>query len=331
MSPRVEACYREAMRTRTLGKTDISVSNLCLGTMQFGWTTDEHSAFAVLDAFVAAGGNFIDTADVYSRWSPGNPGGVAEEIIGRWMKQRGNRDSLIIATKVRGKMWEGRDGEGLGRAHIERAISDSLRRLQVDHIDLYQCHYPDGETPIEETLTVFNELVRAGKVRAIGASNYGADQLSRALDLSTEKSLPTFETLQPHHNLVHRIEYEAELARLCEDQLIAVIPYSPLAGGFLTGKYHRDAPLPESQRAGRAKEYMTDQGFGVIDALQRIASDRGTSIPAVALAWQLGKPAVTAPIIGANTTQQLADLLPAADLELTLTEMSALDNASASF
>ncbi|MBF6601144.1 MAG: aldo/keto reductase [Dehalococcoidia bacterium] len=319
------------MQTRTLGKTDISVSNLCLGTMQFGWTTDEQSAFAVLDAFVAAGGNFIDTADIYSRWSPGNPGGVAEEIIGRWMNQRGNRDSLIIATKVRGKMWEGRDGEGLGRAHIERAISDSLRRLQVDHIDLYQCHYPDGETPIEETLTVFGELIRAGKVRAIGASNYDADQLSRALDVSMQRSLPAFETLQPHHNLVHRSEYEAELARVCEDQLIGVIPYSPLAGGFLTGKYHRDAPLPESQRAGRAKEYMTDQGFGVIDALRRIAGDRGTSIPAVALAWQLGKPAVTAPIVGANTVQQLADLLPAAELDLTLTEMSALDNASASF
>jgi aryl-alcohol dehydrogenase-like predicted oxidoreductase len=319
------------MNTRTLGKTHLKVSNLCLGTMQFGWTTDEHSAFAVMDAFVAAGGNFIDTADVYSRWSPGNPGGVAEEIIGRWMKARGNRDSLTVATKVRGQMWEGADGEGLGRAHIERAIDDSLRRLQVDHVDLYQCHYPDKGTPIEETLTVFGELIKAGKVRYIGASNYDADQLAAALRAAEDKSLPAFETLQPHHNLVHRSEYEAELAKICEDQLIGVIPYSPLAGGFLTGKYRRGEPLPESQRAGRAKEYMTDEGFGVIDALERIASDRKTTVPAVALAWQLKKPAVTAPIIGANTPEQLSDLLPAGDLELTLTEMSALDNASASF
>ncbi len=319
------------MNTRPLGKTKLQVSNLCLGTMQFGWTTDEHSAFAVMDAFVAAGGNFIDTADVYSRWSPGNPGGVAEEIIGRWMKARGNRDSLVVATKVRGQMWEGADGEGLGRAHIERAIDDSLRRLQVDHVDLYQCHYPDNGTPIEETLAVFGELIKAGKVRYIGASNYDANLLSAALRASDETSLPALETLQPHYNLVHRSEYEAELARICEDQLIGVIPYSPLAGGFLTGKYRRGEALPESQRAGRAKEYMTDQGFGVIDALERIASDRKTTVAAVALAWQLKKPAVTAPIIGANTPEQLADLLPAGDLELTLTEMSALDNAAASF
>jgi aryl-alcohol dehydrogenase-like predicted oxidoreductase len=319
------------MNTRSLGKTDLQVSNLCLGTMQFGWTTDEHSAFEVMDAFVEAGGNFIDTADVYSRWSPGNPGGVAEEIIGRWMKQRGNRDALVVATKVRGQMWEGADGEGLARKHIERAIDDSLRRLQTDRVDLYQCHYPDTNTPIEETLTVFGELIKAGKVRYIGASNYDADQLSAALRISDDKSLPAFQTLQPHHNLVHRTEYEAELAKVCDDQLIGVIPYSPLAGGFLTGKYRRDAPIPDSQRAGRAKEYMTDAGFGVIEALERVASDRKTTVPAVALAWQLQKPAVTAPIIGANTTEQLAALLPAGDLELTLTEMSALDNASASF
>ncbi len=319
------------MDMRPLGNTDLRVSNLCLGSMQFGWTTDEHSAFRVLDAYVAAGGNFIDTADIYSRWSPGNPGGVAEEIIGRWMRQRGNRGRLVIATKVRGEMWEGADGEGLGRAHMERAVEDSLRRLQVETIDLYQCHWPDEKTPIEETLTVFGELIRAGKVRHIGASNYSAAQLDDALRAGAGHALPRFETLQPHYNLVHRSEYEAALAEVCGREGIGVIPYSPLAGGFLTGKYRRDAPLPESQRAGRAKEHMTDAGFGVVDALTRVAAGRGTTVAAVALAWELAKPAVTAPIIGANTPQQLADLLPAADLRLTAAEVSALDAASASF
>ncbi|MHB8684915.1 MAG: aldo/keto reductase [Dehalococcoidia bacterium] len=319
------------MDTRTLGNTDLGVSELCLGTMQFGWTTDEHSAFQVLDAYVAAGGNFIDTADIYSRWSPGNEGGVAEEIVGRWMKQRGNRAQLVVATKVRGEMWKGADGDGLSRAHIERAVEDSLRRLQVDTIDLYQCHWPDEKTPVEETLTVFGELIRAGKVRYAGASNYSAVQLADALRVADEKSLPRFQTLQPHYNLVHRSEYETALAQLCEEQHIGVIPYSPLAGGFLTGKYRRGAALPESQRAGRAKEYMTDEGFGVADALARIAAGRGTAVAAVALAWQLTKPAVTAPIIGANTPEQLAELLPAAGLRLTPAETSALDAASASF
>ncbi|MDE3096426.1 MAG: aldo/keto reductase [Chloroflexota bacterium] len=319
------------MELRPLGNTGLRVSDLCLGSMQFGWTTDEHSAFRVLDAYVAAGGNFIDTADIYSRWSPGNPGGVAEEIIGRWMRQRRNRARLVIATKVRGEMWKGDDGEGLGRAHIERAVEDSLRRLQVDTIDLYQCHWPDEKTPIEETLTVFGELIRAGKVRHIGASNYGAAQFDDALRASAGHALPRFETLQPHYNLVHRSEYEAALADVCGREGIGVIPYSPLAGGFLTGKYRRAAPLPESQRAGRAKEHMTDAGFGVVDALTRIAEGRGTTVAAVALAWELAKPAVTAPIIGANTPQQLGDLLPAADLRLTAAEVAALDVASASF
>ena len=319
------------MQLRTLGATDLRVSVLCMGTMQFGWTCDEHAAFQVLDAYAAAGGNFIDTADIYSRWSPGNPGGVSEEIIGRWLQARRNRSGLIIATKVRGEMWKGPDGEGLGRAHIERAVEDSLRRLQVETIDLYQCHWPDEETPIDETLGVFADLVKAGKVRYVGASNSTADQLSKALRKSGDLRLPRFETLQPHYNLVHRTEYEADLARLCEEHLIGVIPYSPLAGGFLTGKYRRDAALPKSQRAGRAKAYMTDKGFAVIDELARVASDSGTTPAAVALAWTLARPAVASPIIGANSPEQLADLLPAANLALSLTELSALDAASASF
>ena len=317
------------MQLRPLGATDLTVSNLCLGTMQFGWTANETASFAVMDAFLEVGGNFLDTADVYSRWAPGNPGGVSEEIIGRWLKERGNRDRIVIATKVRGRMWDGPDGEGLSRAHITRAVEDSLHRLQVDAIDLYQCHSPDENTPIEETLTAFAELIAAGKVRYIGASNFSAAQLSEALRVADEKGLPRFASLQPHHNLVHRAEYEAELAALCKRERLGVIPYSPLAGGFLTGKYRTGVALPKSRRAGNAKRYMNPPGFAVIDAIDAVAQSRGTTIAAVALAWQMTRPAVTAPIIGANTPEQLADLLPATDLELTADEVTALEAASA--
>ena len=317
------------MQLRPLGATDLTVSKLCLGTMQFGWTAGERAAFAVMDAFAEAGGNFIDTADVYSRWARGNPGGVSEEIIGRWMKERGNRDRLVIATKVRGRMWTGPDGEGLSRAHITRAVEDSLRRLQIETIDLYQCHSPDEDTPIEETLTAFADLIASGKVRHVGASNFTAGQLSEALRVAGEKSLPRFAALQPHHNLVHRSEYEAELAGLCEREHLGVIPYSPLAGGFLTGKYRRDRPLPRSQRAGNARRYMNPPGFAVLDTLDSVAAAHDTTTAAVALAWQMTKPAVTAPIIGANTPEQLADLLPATDFELTADEVNALETASA--
>ncbi len=297
--------------------------------MQFGWTADERASFDVMDAFAAAGGNFIDTADIYSRWTPGNPGGVSEEIIGRWMKQRGNRGGIVIATKVRGEMWKGDDGEGLSRAHITRAVEDSLRRLQVDAIDLYQCHWPDEGTPIEETLAVFGELIAAGKVRYIGASNYTAAQFADALRAAGANGLPRFATLQPHHNLVHRSEYEAALAALCEREGIGVIPYSPLAAGFLTGKYRKGRPLPKSQRAARVKKYITDAGFAVVDALDAVAHAHAATIPAVALAWELTRPAIQSPIIGANSPAQLADLLPAADLRLTADEIAALDAASA--
>lgn len=319
------------MRLRALGATGLNVSNLCLGTMQFGWTAGERAAFAVMDAFVEAGGNFIDTADVYSRWAPGNPGGVSEQIIGRWMKERGNRADIVIATKVRGRMWPGPDGEGLGRSHITRAVEESLRRLQVDSIDLYQCHSPDNNTPIEETLTVFGDLIAAGKVRHIGASNFSADQLSEALRVADEHGLPRFPALQPHHNLVHRAEYESELASLCERERLGVIPYSPLAGGFLSGKYRPGQPLPRSRRAGNVKRYMNAPGFAVLDALDAVAQGRDTTVSAVALAWQMTRPAITAPIIGANTPEQLADLLPATELALATEEVAALDTASAGF
>lgn len=317
------------MNTRQLGKTDLKVTSICLGTMQFGWTADEAASFDVMDAYFEAGGNFIDTADIYSTWSPGNPGGVSEEIIGRWMKVRGNRDRIVIATKLRGKMWDGPDGEGLSRAHIERAIEDSLRRLQVETIDLYQTHWPDEDVPVEQTQTVFGELIASGKVRHVGASNYGAPQLEKALTVARESQLPPFVSLQPHYNLVHRSEYEAELAALCEREGIGVIPYSPLEGGFLTGKYRRGGTLPQSPRAKMIMEHATDQAFDVVDALAEIAAGYGATIAAVALAWLLAKPGITAPIIGANSREQLVELLPASGLRLGAAEIARLDRVSA--
>lgn len=317
------------MKLRQLGQTDLQVSELCLGTMQFGWTADEAASFAVMDAFVEAGGNFLDSADIYSRWAPGNPGGVSEEIIGRWIKARGNRDEIVVATKLRGQMWDGPEGEGLHRAHIERAIDDSLRRLQIETIDLYQCHWPDDDTPVEETLLVFGELIESGKVRYVGASNYTAEQLGEAQSIAGERGLVRFATLQPNYSLVHRSEYETALAGLCGQEGIGVIPYSPLAGGFLTGKYRKGQPLPKSQRVSGAKEKMTDEGFGVLAALDTVAEAHETSLAAVALAWLISKPTVSAPIMGANTPEQLQDLLPASELQLDPDELAALDTASA--
>jgi aryl-alcohol dehydrogenase-like predicted oxidoreductase len=318
------------MKTVPFGQTGLRVSNLCLGTMQFGWTADEAASFAVMDAFAAAGGNFIDTADIYSRWHPGNPGGVSEEIIGRWMKARGNRNKLTIATKVRGPMWDGPDAEGLSGAHITRAVEDSLRRLQVETIDLYQTHWPDDNTPQEETFTVFAELIAAGKVRYIGLSNYRTGQLEEALGLA-EKGLPRFVSLQPHYNLVWREEYESRKMQFCADNGIAVIPYSPLEGGFLSGKYKRGEKPPKTPRSYGARKFMTDEGFAVTEALASIAAEKGVSVSAVAIAWLLHRPAITAPIIGANSPAQLADLLPASELSLSDGDVLRLNAASEPF
>jgi aryl-alcohol dehydrogenase-like predicted oxidoreductase len=238
---------------------------------------------------------------------------------------------MVVATKVRGRMWAGPDGEGLSRAHITRAVEDSLRRLQIETIDLYQCHSPDAKTPIEETLSVFGELIDGGKVRYIGASNFTAAQLAEALRVAEAKRLPRFATLQPHHNLVHRAEYEVDLVPLCEREGIGVIPYSPLAAGFLTGKYRPDQPSPRSARMNRVREYLNAPGFAVLEALDGIAAAHSTTLPAVALAWQVTRPAVAAPIIGANSPEQLAELLPATELTLLPDEIAALDRVSASF
>lgn len=317
------------MNYRKLGRTGLKVSELCLGTMQFGWTADEATSFAVMDAFVEAGGTFIDTADVYSRWAEGNPGGVSEQIIGRWLKARGNRGALVLATKARGRMWDGPNGEGLSRMHIIRACEDSLCRLDTDFIDLYQTHAFDADTPIDETLRALDDLVKAGKVRYVGASNYPAWRLTKALWTSDKLGLARYDSLQPHYNLAHRAEFERELKPLCEDQGIGVIPYSPLAAGFLTGKYRRDN-VPTSARAeGIQKRYFNDRGWAILAKLEEVAAARSLTVAQIALAWLLTQPVVSAPIIGANSVEQLGESLGVAGVRLTTGEMDALNQVSA--
>jgi aryl-alcohol dehydrogenase-like predicted oxidoreductase len=319
------------MHYRTLGHTGLKVSELCLGTMQFGWTTDEKNAVEVMDAFVAAGGTFIDTADIYTMWGPRGlaAAGESEEIIGRWMKARRNRADVVLATKVRGKMWEGPDGEGLSRARVMRCCEDSLRRLQVDHLDLYQCHWVDLDTPIDETLSALDDLVRAGKVRYIGASNYPAWRLMEALWRSDRRRYERFVSYQPQYSLMERAGFEMEAMPLCKHHGLGVIPYSPLAGGFLTGKYRRGVVV-DSMRAGEVRDnYANDRGFAVIDALQKIGREHGKSVGQTALAWLLTNPVVTAPIVGANTAAQLRDSLGAAGGRLSPAEMQTLHGLTA--
>jgi aryl-alcohol dehydrogenase-like predicted oxidoreductase len=316
------------MEYRTLGRTGLRVSEICLGTMQFKWTTDEPNSYAVLDAFYEAGGNFLDTADVYSRWAPGLVGGEAETIIGEWMKRKGNRKDIVLATKVRGRMWEGPDGEGLSRTHIMRAVEDSLRRLQTDVIDLYQTHSPDENTPIEETLRALDDLVRQGKVRYIGCSNYNGQQLDEAIRVARQFRLSEFLTHQPHYSLVERENFERNVLPTVKQYEIAVIPYSPLGRGFLTGKYRRGQPLPESKRRGSVEKLLTDKNFDLLEKLEELGRARGKTPGQMALGWLLTHEWVAAPIIGANTPEQLADSLGAAGLKLSDDEMRTLDALS---
>jgi aryl-alcohol dehydrogenase-like predicted oxidoreductase len=318
------------MEFRKLGRSGLKVSELCLGTMQFGWTADEVLSFKILSAAFEAGINFIDTADVYSRWAPGNPGGVAETIIGKWHKQaRIPRDKLVIATKVRGKMGDGPNDEGLSRAHITQAVEASLHRLDTDYIDLYQTHFYDENTPIEETLRTLDNLVHQGKVRYLGCSNYPAWRLTEATWTSEYYNLARYDSLQPHYSLVHRDEFERELAEVCRTYGIGVIPYSPLAGGFLTGKYRKDQSTPESARLGGVqRRYYNDRSWAILDAVEKLAQELGKSISQVALAWQLSNPLITSPIIGPRTLEQLDDNLGAVGLRLDPAQESGLDQTS---
>lgn len=317
------------MECRILGLTGLNVSPLCLGTMQFGWTADEVISHRVLSVAFEAGINFIDTADIYSRWAEGNPGGVAEQIVGRWMKQNNiPRDRVILATKVRGNMGGGLEDEGLSRKHILKSVENSLRRLQTDYIDLYQAHWPDEKTPIEDTLCVFDDLVKQGKVRYVGASNYPAWELMQALWTSDRNSLSRYDCLQPHYNLVHRDEFERELAAVCRTYHLGVIPYSPLAGGFLTGKYRRNL-VPTTPRAIGVKRYFKDYNWSLLDQLDSLAKEKHASISQIALAWLLDNPLITSPIIGANSLEQLKDNLGAVDVHITPAEKKNLDKDSA--
>jgi aryl-alcohol dehydrogenase-like predicted oxidoreductase len=318
------------MLMRRLGRTGLRVSALCLGGNTFGWTTDQKASEAVLDAYLEAGGNFIDTADVYSRWVPGHTGGESEDVLGKWMTARGNRRGVIIATKVMGPMGPGPNDTGLSRQHIVEGVEDSLRRLQTDFIDLYQAHWDDRDTPLEETLRAFDDLVRQGKVRYIGASNYHAWRLTRALWESDRRAYVRYESIQPKYNLVFRDEYERELEPLCLEQSIGVIPYSSLGSGFLSGKYHRGRELPKTARAGNVEKiYMTDRGFTVLEAVEKVAAGTGATPAQVALSWLAHRPGITAPIASATSVTQLKELLAGIELQLDPDARATLDRASA--
>jgi aryl-alcohol dehydrogenase-like predicted oxidoreductase len=318
------------MLMRKLGRTGLRVAALCLGGNTFGWTTDQKASEAVLDAYVEAGGNFIDTADVYSRWVPGHKGGESEEVLGKWMKARGNRRAVVIATKVMGPMGPGPNDTGLSRQHIVEGVEDSLRRLQTDFIDLYQAHWDDRDTPLEETLRAFDDLIRQGKVRYIGASNYHAWRLTRALWESDRRAFARYESIQPKYNLVFRDEYERELEPLCLEQEVGVIPYSSLASGFLSGKYRSGEPLPKTARAGGVeKTYMNERGFRVLAAVEKVAAATSATAAQVSLSWLAHRPGITAPIASATSVPQLKELVGAIDLKLDAEQTAALDQAGA--
>ena len=304
---------------RLLGRTDLRVHPLCLGGNVFGWTADEAQSFAVLDAYAAAGGNFIDTADVYSAWIPGNQGGESETIIGRWMMSRGTRGQTIVATKV----GSAPGAKGLAAGTIAHAADASLRRLGVDRIDLYFAHIDDTTTPLEETLSAFDRLVKAGKVRHIAASNYSATRLAEALAISDRHGLARYAVLQPHYSLAHRHDYEGALLDLCLREGIACVPYFSLAMGFLTGKY-RPGTAVDSPRAVGAGKYLDERGLKLLAALDALAAGRHTTVAAVSLAWLRQQPSVAAPIASARTPAQLADLLPMVTLSLTAAEIARL-------
>ena len=315
------------MITRELGRTGLRVAPLAFGGNVFGWTADEATSFKLLDAFVDAGFNLVDTADVYSAWVPGHVGGESETVIGRWLKARGQRDRIVLATKVGMKLGEGRSG--LSRRWIRQAVEDSLRRLQTDHIDLYQAHQDDTSTPLEETLSAFAELIREGKVRAIGASNYSAIRLAEALQTSQRLGLPRYETLQPHYNLVERALYEAELEPLCRAEGLGVINYFGLARGFLTGKYRSEADLAKSVRGAGVKAYLNERGLRILAALDAAAARLQATPAQAALAWQIARPGITAPIVSATSAAQWQELAAAARLVLDAATVAELDQASA--
>jgi len=314
------------MQLRPLGRSSLAIAPLAFGGNVFGWSVDEKRSFELLDAFVDAGFNLVDTADVYSAWVPGNRGGESETIIGRWLKSSGKRDRVVIATKV--AKWA--EQPGLSPVNIQQAVEGSLRRLQVDCIDLYQAHEDDASVPLAETLGAFGRLVEQGKVRVIGASNYTADRFAEALKVSAEHGLPRYESLQPEYNLVRRAGYERELEPLVRREQVGVISYYALASGFLSGKYRSEADLAKSRARGAGvRKYLDPRGLGILDALDRVAAAHHATPAQVALAWLIARPDLTAPIASATSVEQLEELLGAVKLALAPDEIALLDRASA--
>ena len=315
------------MQKRPLGRSGLEVSALVLGGNVFGWTADAATSFAVLDAYVAAGGNCIDTADVYSRWAPGHQGGESERVIGQWLSVRGNRERVLIASKVGMEMAP--DKKGLRRQYILQAVEESLERLQTDYIDLYQSHKDDPDTPIDETLEAHAILVKQGMVRAIGASNFSAERLSESLAVSELHGWPAYCSLQPHYNLCERADYEQKLEPVCKEEGLGVIPYFSLAAGFLTGKYRSEADLAKSPRGQAVKKYLNERGFRILAALDQVAKQTSSTPTAVALAWLLARPSITAPIASATSVEQLQTLIAGTQLKLDAEAVALLDRASA--
>ena len=313
------------MQLRQLGRSPLQVAPLIFGGNVFGWTADETMSFRLLDQFVDAGFNAIDTADVYARWLPNSVGGESETVLGKWLKARGHRDKVVIATKCGFDM--GDDRKGLSKRWIAQAVEGSLARLQTDYIDLYQAHTDDETVPLEETLSAFADLIKAGKVRAIGASNYSAERLRAALDISARLGLPRYETLQPHYNLVEREKFEGALADLCAQEQLGVIPYYGLAAGFLSGKYRSEADLTQSVRGRGIKKYLSERGLKVLAALDEIGARHAATPAQVALAWLMTK--IAAPIASATTPEQLTQLMAAASLSLSAADITQLDGVSA--
>ncbi|MGY4305599.1 aryl-alcohol dehydrogenase-like predicted oxidoreductase [Bradyrhizobium sp. USDA 4369] len=316
------------MKMRPLGRSGLLVPPLCFGCNVFGWTVDEAASFRLLDKVLEAGINFLDTADVYSRWVPGHTGGESETIIGKWMKLRGNRDKIILATKVGMDMGDGK--VGLKPDYIARAVEDSLRRLQTEVIDLYQSHKDDETTPQEETLAAYDKLIKAGKVRVIGASNFSAERLQAALDIAKANNLPRYESLQPEYSLAERSSYEGALQRVCESNDVGVITFFSLAAGFLTGKYRSEADYGKSPRGQRGiPKYMNERGLRILAGLDAVAKETGAEPASIALAWLLAKPSVTAPIASATKPEHVDTLVAATRLTLTPDQVARLDAASA--
>ncbi len=315
------------MDKRRLGSSGIEVAPLALGGNVFGWTADEAMSFRILDAFTAAGFNLIDTADSYSKWVPGNRGGESEAIIGKWLKRRGNREKVVIATKVGSEMGPGE--KGLSKSYILSAVEKSLQRLQTDYIDLYQSHFDDPETPVGETLDAYAVLIGQGKIRAIGASNYGAERLSQAMEICEQRGFPCYRTLQTLYNLYDRADYEANLQPLCLKKGLGVLTYFSLASGFLTGKYRSKDDLTGKARAEMVRQYLNERGLRILDALDRAAKQHHTTPATVSLAWLIARPGVTAPIASATNPEQLKALIDAPKLKLDDASMKLLNQASA--